>query len=416
MADLTVHRYDYAMPEGLADFDVANYVEGALEWIDGVVGPTDRVALSASGGVDSTTVGFLLKEVLGDRLHPFFIDDGLRRLIGGREEWQVTAEIFSDFPNFEVIHTGELIVPWFEGVEDGTLKREMFRSLYTLTSNKHIAALQANWIADGTIFPDIVMTDQNRQIQHNVNLPYSMKKLEPFSALYKPHVRRVAARLGMPREFAMKIPCPGPAQLLRVGGSFSAAKLRVSKVATDVVETMVCEHLEKLWGEPFRYDEATGVRTPFQYFAPCLDPEMEENPEFSRCAQGIVGRDAACFEMKTRAMWIDPAVDAQRSKLYAPILWVTGPAVDHTTVTKLYDALGEASGLPRILYEVFDSGRSGYPVSVKIVESDDVRTARPLALDFDVLAGIGEKVCGRSGAAKAAFDISRRPPATIELF
>jgi GMP synthase PP-ATPase subunit len=120
MADLTVHRYDYAMPEGLADFDVANYVEGALEWIDGVVGPTDRVALSASGGVDSTTVGFLLKEVLGDRLHPFFIDDGLRRLIGGREEWQVTAEIFSDFPNFEVIHTGELIVPWFEGRRTGS--------------------------------------------------------------------------------------------------------------------------------------------------------------------------------------------------------------------------------------------------------------------------------------------------------
>ena len=278
MADLTVHRYDYAMPDELVDFDVASYVEGALEWIDGVDGPEDRVALSASGGVDSTTVGFLLKEVLGDRLHAFFIDDGLRRLIGGREEWQVTAEIFGDFPNFEVIHTDELVIPWFEGVEDGTLKREMFRSLYTLTSNKHIASLQADWIADGTIFPDIVMTDQNRQIQHNVNLPYSMNKLEPFSALYKPHVRRVAARLGMPREFAMKIPCPGPAQLLRVGGPFSADKLRVSKVATDVVETMVCEHLEERWGEPFRYDEATGVRTPFQYFAPCLDPEMEERP------------------------------------------------------------------------------------------------------------------------------------------
>ena len=56
----------------------------------------------------------------------------------------------------------------------------------------------------------------------------------------------------------MKIPCPGPAQLLRVGGAFSAGKLRVSKVATDVVESMVCEHLEREWGAPFRYDEATG--------------------------------------------------------------------------------------------------------------------------------------------------------------
>lgn len=416
MADLTVHRYDCAMPAALEAFDAKRYVEEACRWVDAAVGPTERVALSASGGVDSTTVAFLLKEVLGDRLHPFFIDDGLRRLIDGREEWEVTAEIFEGFPNFTVIHTAKLIIPWFEGVEDGTLKREMFRALYTLTSNKHLAALQADWIADGTIRPDIDMTDQNRQVQHNVNLPYSMRKLEPLSALYKPHVRRVAIELGMPREFAMKIPCPGPAQLLRVGGAFSADKLRVSKVATDVVESMLCEHLERKWGEAFRYDEATGVRTPFQYFATCLDPEMEERASFSRCARGVLGGDAVCHEMKTRAMWIDPTVGAQRSKLYAPILWVSGGAADQPLLTELYATLSAESKLPRVLYEVFDSGRGGYPAAIKVVESDDVRTARPCALDFDTLARIGEKICERAGASKVAFDISRRPPATIELF
>jgi GMP synthase PP-ATPase subunit len=120
--------------------------------------------------------------------------------------------------------------------------------------------------------------------------------------------------------------------------------------------------------------------------------------------------------MKTRAMWIDPTVGAQRSKLYAPILWVKGPAVDHDLSSALYEALRAESGLPRILYEVYDSGRGGYPSAIKVVESDDVRTARPLALDFGILADIGERICERAGASKAAFDISRRPPATIELF
>jgi GMP synthase PP-ATPase subunit len=120
--------------------------------------------------------------------------------------------------------------------------------------------------------------------------------------------------------------------------------------------------------------------------------------------------------MKTGAMWIDPAVEAQRSKLYAPILWVTGPAVDHTVLEKLYDELSDQSGLPRVLYQVFDSGGSGFPASIKIVESDDVRRARPLALEYDVLARMGEEICDRAGASKVAFDISRRPPATIELF
>jgi GMP synthase PP-ATPase subunit len=95
---------------------------------------------------------------------------------------------------------------------------------------------------------------------------------------------------------------------------------------------------------------------------------------------------------------------------------VTGPAVDHATQTKLYDTIGEKSGLPRILYQVFDSGQSGYPVGIKIVESDDVRTARPLAFEFDILASMGQQICQRAGASKVAFDISRRPPATIELF
>jgi len=84
MADVTVHRYDFAMPAALEAFDANRYVEEACKWVDAAVGPTERVALSASGGVDSTTVAFLLKEVLGDRLYPFFIDDGLRRLIDGR--------------------------------------------------------------------------------------------------------------------------------------------------------------------------------------------------------------------------------------------------------------------------------------------------------------------------------------------
>ncbi|HSN54769.1 MAG TPA: hypothetical protein VLT32_08850, partial [Candidatus Sulfomarinibacteraceae bacterium] len=60
--------------------------------------------------------------------------------------------------------------------------------------------------------------------------------------------------------------------------------------------------------------------------------------------------------------------------------------------------------------------RDGYPVGIKIVDSEDVRTARPLDVDFDALARIGETICERAGAARAAYDISRRPPATIELF
>ena len=37
-------------------------------------------------------------------------------------------------------------------------------------------------------------------------------------------------------------------------------------------------------------------------------------------------------------------------------------------------------------------------------------------IDFDALVTIGRAICEQAGASKVAFDISRRPPATIELF
>lgn len=416
MADLTVHRFPYQMPDALADFDPAPYVQEALKWVDGIVGSHETVALSASGGVDSTTLAFLLKEVLGKRLHLFFINDGFRRIMDGREEAEVTADMFRDFHHFEVINTRDMVLPWFEGVQDGTMKREMFRSLYTITSNKHIATLGADWIADGTIAPDIVMTDQNRQIQHNVNLPYNMNKLEPLSSLYKPQVRRVAIHLGIPQDFAMRIPCPGPAQLLRVGGIFSAEKLQVSKEASDIVEQKVRMWCSQQWGASFHYDETTGVRKPFQYFGTCLDSEMELDSELSQAASQALGKSLQCHRMKTQAMWIDPSVSEQARKLYAPIIWVQGPAIEYGEMMKLTETLWTEKKLPRVLYEVFNSNKHGYPVGIKIVESEDVKTASPMDVAFDYLCSIGKEITDKTQASRVAFDIGKRPPATIELF
>jgi len=422
MPSLEVQRYQFKMPENLSDFDPKSFVEGARNWIDTLVGDEEEVAVSVSGGVDSTTVAFLMKEVLGNRLHLYFINDGLRRVIGGRDEHRVTAEMFSGFPDFEVIHAADRVLPWFEGEDDGSAKREIFRGLYTTLSNRHLADVSANWIADGTIAPDIVMTDQNRQIQHNVNLPYSMRKLEPLAPLYKPHVRRVARYLGLSEDFAARIPCPGPAQLLRVGGKFSKEKLRVSQDATDIVEQMVEEHCRSMWGKPFKYDEQTGVRTPFQYFATCIDPGMIYDLPLSESLTKSLGRKARCFRTDTNAMWIDAGVERQEKRLYEPILWLENvmdglDGIDD--MAGFYDAVtkaAEPAKIHRVYLRIPGGTLGGYTVGIKAVESDDVRTARPMNIPMDYLVEMGDRIRRDAGASMVAYDISRRPPATIELF
>lgn len=416
MAGLDVHRYQHDIPENLSDFNPKPFVNGVLGWVDGLVKQNEDVALSASGGVDSTTVAFLLKEVLGKRLHLYFINDGFRRIIGGREEYEVTADMFKDFPDFEVIQTADRVLPWFDGEADGTLKRDMFRHLYTLTSNRHLAHLGANWIVDGTIAPDIAMTAQKRQIQHNVDLPYSARKLEPLASLYKPHVRQVAMHLGLPRDFAMRIPCPGPAQLLRVGGEFNPEKLRIAKNATDIVEQMVEKYCTEQWGEPFKYDEKTGVRTPFQYLATCLDYDMEMDAALTNSVRDFLGGTAECYRMKTEAIWIDTSVAEQENRLYAPIVWIRGPKLNPDKMTELYNKMYNSRNIPRILYEVFNSGEDGYPAGIRAVESEDVTIAWPMKIDFDYLSAMGERICNETSASMVGYDISRRPPGTVELF
>ena len=43
------------------------------------VGPTEHVICALSGGVDSTVAATLVHQVLGDRLHCIFVDNGLLR-------------------------------------------------------------------------------------------------------------------------------------------------------------------------------------------------------------------------------------------------------------------------------------------------------------------------------------------------
>lgn len=50
------------------------------------VGPEDHVICALSGGVDSTVAATLVHRVLGDRLHCVFVDNGLLRCGGLRQQ------------------------------------------------------------------------------------------------------------------------------------------------------------------------------------------------------------------------------------------------------------------------------------------------------------------------------------------
>ncbi|TET33995.1 MAG: hypothetical protein E3J72_15495 [Planctomycetota bacterium] len=416
-SEIQTHRFEYSIPDNPADFDPADFTGKAVAWVKGLVEPGEKIALSASGGVDSTVAAFLLNRIIGADLFAFFIEDGCRRLIGGKPEGEVTRKIFSELPNFTVLEVKEKVLPPLVGLSDGEEKRKAFISNYKKVSDKYIGEIGANWIADGTIAPDISETEGGFKSQHNVGWDYTVRKLEPLASLAKPQVRKVGQHLGLPASFVHRIPCPGPAQIVRTVGEFTEEKLNVSQHATDLIEQLVEKYYEEKQGKPYLYDEATGIRTPFQYFGMALDPGMEPDAELTKLANGILGTDTACFRMSSRTTVVPEEGTRPEIPIYKPVSWVTVKGeIDYDKLDELCQEAWKQLELPRILLQLYENPESenNYVVGIRVVESAAAKEARPVRFEQASLLEMGKQIAGHSGATKVAYDISHKPPATIE--
>jgi GMP synthase (glutamine-hydrolysing) len=414
---IQTHRFKYPTPENPADFNAADFVEKAISWVKSLVKPGEKIALSASGGVDSTVAAFLLDRIVGKDLYTFFIEDGCRRLINGKPEGEVTREIFSKL-NFTVLEVKDEILPPLVGLSDGEEKRKTFIGNYRKVSDRHIEQLGASWIADGTIAPDISETESGFKSQHNVGWNYSVRKIEPLASLAKPQVRKIGEYLDLPPSFTHRIPCPGPAQILRTVGTFTEEKLYTGQLASDIVEREIEKYYTEKHGRPYLYDETTGIRTPFQYFGMALDPDMEPDPALADLARSILNENAECFKMADRTTVVPAEGTRPEIPIYKPVSWikVEGP-VDYDKLEALCVEAWSTLELPRILLElcVNDAPKTRYVVGMRAVESAAAKLARPVRIVEAALLETGRKIAAHTGASRVAYDLSIKPPATIEF-
>jgi GMP synthase (glutamine-hydrolysing) len=414
---IQTHRFDYATPENPADFNPADFVEKAISWVKSLVKPGEKIALSASGGVDSTIAAFLLDRIVGKDLHAFFIEDGCRRLINGKSEGEVTREIFSKL-NFKVLEVKDEILPPLVGLSDGEEKRKTFIGNYRKVSDRHISQVGASWIADGTIAPDIIETEGGFKSQHNVGWDYSVGKIEPLASLAKPQVRKVGEYLDLPPSFTHRIPCPGPAQIVRTVGEFTEEKLRTSQLASDIIEQETEKYYSEKHGRPYLYDETTGIRTPFQYFGMALDPDMEPDPALADLARSTLGANAECFKMDSQTTVVPEEGTRPEIPIYKPVSWIKVDGdIDYDKLKALCVEAWRKLELPRILLELCenDAPKTRYVVGMRAVESAAAKLARPVRIDEAALLEIGKKIAAHTGASRVAYDISIKPPATIEF-
>ncbi len=244
-----IKNFVYKISNCKADWTTETFLEETIPSIKEQVG-NKKVLLALSGGVDSSTLAFLLNKAIGNQLTCMFIDQGFMR----KGEPEFLMNFFDKKFNIKVeyINARERFIQKLKDVTDPEEKRKIIGTEFIRVFEEESNRLGPfHYLAQGTLYPDVIesagtnidpKTGERIAVKikshHNVGgLPKDLqfKLVEPLRKLFKDEVRKLGGALGLPEEIIKRHPFPGPGLAIRILGEVTNEKLNCLREADWII-------------------------------------------------------------------------------------------------------------------------------------------------------------------------------------
>ena len=336
------------------DWVMGDYIAEAVDAIQRQVGD-EEVILGLSGGVDSSVAAALIHKAIGDQLTCVFVDHGLLRL----NEGDMVMEMFARNLGVKVIRVDAVdeFMGKLAGVSDPEQKRKIigkeFVEVFQAESKKLIAA---KWLAQGTIYPDVIESaGKGKKGAHTIKSHHNVG--------------------GLPEDMHL--------QLLEPLRELFKDEVRELGVSLGLPREMVYRH-------PFP-GPGLGVRI-----------------------LGEVKRESASLLQRADAIFIDELRATHATERDA----LAGLCTDSDVGKSWYDLTSQAFAvfLPVKSVGVMGDGRTyENVVALRAVVTSDFMTAHWAHLPYELLGRVSNRIINEvRGLNRVVYDVSGKPPATIE--
>ncbi len=335
------------------DWTPASFIESSVAEIKKKVG-RENVILGLSGGVDSSVAAVLLNKAIGSQLTCIFVDTGLLR----KDEFTSVLASYKDMGlNVIGVDASDNFLNALEGITDPEQKRKAIGRTFIEIFDAEAAKIKdASWLAQGTIYPDVIES----------------VSVKGPSATIKSH-HNVG---GLPDEMKLKIIEP--------------------------LRTLFKDEVRRV-GRSLGIKDELISRHPFP------------GPGLAIRLIGEITREKLAILREADDIYIRSLRNTPASEY---LLATQSKALATGENPSLYNAVWQAGAilLPiRSVGVMGDERTYDYTIALRAVISTDGMTADWVHLPYDFLAKVSNDIINKvKGVNRVVYDISSKPPATIE--